>query len=110
MSKLVFKTSKKGRLVLTFTSNINVDNGITNTPQGDKVSEMELFTDDDGVPSMIEWVVYDEEGDTEFVEHIGLWFEGKDLTDYDGVFELPIEAAKLIRKAGYRVSTSDFLS
>lgn len=110
MSKLEFKTNKNGNLELSFTSNINVDNGITNTPQGEKLSEMELFLDDDGVPSMIEWVVYDEEGDTEFVECIGLSFEGKDLVDYDGVFELPIEAAKLIRKAGYRVSTNDFLS
>lgn len=110
MSKLEFKTNKNGNLEVSFTSNINVDNGITNEPQGDKLSEMELFTNDNGTPTMIEWVVYDEEGDTEFVESIGLFFDGKDLVDYDGVFELPIEAAKLIRKAGYRVSTEDFLS
>lgn len=110
MSKLEFKTNDNGNLELSFTSNINIDNGYTNEPQGDKLSEMELFTDADGTPNTIEWVVYDKNGDVEFVEHIGLWFEGKDLTDYDGVFELPVEAAKLIRKAGYRVSTSDFLS
>lgn len=110
MSKLEFKINDNGNLELSFTSNINVDNGITNTPQCEKLSEMELYVDDDGTPTGIEWVVYDEEGDTEFVEFIGLAFEGKDLVDYDGVFELPLEAAKLIRKAGYRVSTEDFLS
>lgn len=103
MSELTFKTNKNGNLELSFTSNINVDNGITNTPQGEKLSEMELYTGDDGVPTGIEWVVYDEEGDTEFVEFIGLNFDGKTLVDYDGVFELPLEAAKLIRKYGYRV-------
>jgi|TARA_R110000822_G_scaffold6851_6_gene28633 hypothetical protein len=98
-----FITNKNGNLELKFSSPINVDNGTTNIPQGERESEMELFLDDDGVPSMIEWVVYDEEGDTEFVEGIGLWFEGKSLTDYDGVFELPMEAIKLIRKFGYSV-------
>ena len=29
---------------------------------------------------------------------IGLWFDGKSLEDYDGVFELPKEAIKLIDK------------
>ena len=35
--------------------------------------------------------------------HIGLWFEGKNLSDYDGVFELPKQAVALIRKAGFVV-------
>jgi hypothetical protein len=108
--ELNFKTNKRGNLEVSFNSNINVDNGHTNESQGDLLSEMELFTDDKGVPTGIEWVVYDDEGETQFVEDIGLWFEGKDLIDYDGVFELPVEAAKLIRKAGYRVSTDEFLS
>lgn len=29
------------------------------------------------------------ENDGEFIENIGLWFDGKTLVDYDGVFELP---------------------
>jgi len=31
----------------------------------------------------------------------GLWFEGKELTDYDGVFELPTEIINILEKAGY---------
>lgn len=97
------KITKKdnGNLVGVFTSNINIDNGVSNTSIGTKTSEMELFIDDDGTPSMIEWVVEDDE---EIVEHIGLSFDGKDLDDYDGVFELPKEAILLIKESGYNVS------
>jgi hypothetical protein len=109
MSKLEFKTNKLGNLEVSFESNINVDNGSYNIPQGKMLSEMELYTNENGTPTGIEWVVYNQEGDAEFVEEIGLFFDGKTLIDYDGVFELPVEAAKLIRKAGYKVS-NDFLS
>lgn len=94
-----FTKSQDGNLMVTFESNINVDNGYTNASQGIKISEMELFTNDNETPTGIEWIV----NDGEFVEGIGLWFDGRTLTDYDGVFELPKEAIKLIRKAGYRV-------
>lgn len=58
----------------------------------------------------IEWVFSPVNSpDDEDVEHIGLTFDGKTLTDYDGVFELPKEAVKLIRKAGFRVP-KDFLN
>jgi hypothetical protein len=33
----------------------------------------------------------------------GLWFEGKDLIDYDGVFELPRAVVRGIRELGYIV-------
>jgi len=98
-----FKFNVRNNWELTFNSNINIDNGINNDPQGEKESNMELFQDEGKAPSGIEWVVYDAEGDTEFVENIGLNFDGKSLVDYDGVFELPIEAIKLIRKSGYSV-------
>ncbi len=91
-------TNNHGNLELEFFSPINIDNGYTNEYQGDFTSTMELFFYD-GTPSAIEWVV----NDGEFVEHIGLFFENKKLEDYDGVFELPKEAIKLIRKAGYVV-------
>ena len=32
---------------------------------------------------------------------IGLIFEGRRVVDYDGVFELPIQAVKLLEAAGY---------
>lgn len=98
-----FITNQNGNLQLNFSSPINVDNGITNEPQGVMQSEMELFKDDNGTPNAIEWTVYDKDGYMEFNEGIGLWFDGKSLEDYDGVFELPKEAIKLIRKAGYTV-------
>jgi hypothetical protein len=34
----------------------------------------------------------------------GLWFEDKNLTDYDGVFELPSEVIAAIRELGYTVA------
>jgi len=97
-----YTTNEQGNLVLTFESNINVDDGFTNHSQGTKKSEMELFTNKNGTPTFIEWVV----NDGEFVEGIGLSFDGKVLEDYDGVFELPEQAAKLIRKAGFTVPKS----
>ena len=95
-----YKTNKDGNLELEFTSPVNIDNGTTNEFQGNFTSTMELFKNGKGTPTSIEWIV----GDCEMVEHIGLVFEGKELCDYDGVFELPKQAIKLIRKAGYIVS------
>lgn len=34
----------------------------------------------------------------------GLWFEGKSLTDYDGVYELPAEVIAGIRELGFTVT------
>lgn len=34
----------------------------------------------------------------------GLWFDGKNLIDYDGVFELPMKVIKALRAAGFSVS------
>ena len=34
----------------------------------------------------------------------GLWFEGKNLIDYDGVYELPAEVIAGIRELGYIVA------
>lgn len=35
---------------------------------------------------------------------IGLWFKGKELSDYDGVFFLPREAGEMLKDAGYVVA------
>ena len=48
---------------------------------------------------MIEWDI----PALETCEHIGLTFEHKTLTDYDGVFSLPREAIKFLRKQGFRI-------
>jgi len=34
----------------------------------------------------------------------GLWFDGKDLRDYDGAYELPAACIAQIEELGYRVS------
>ena len=33
----------------------------------------------------------------------GLWFKGKNLVDYDGVFELPKEVIQALRDTGFYV-------
>lgn len=46
---------------------------------------------------MIEWIVGDEEDYAE----IGIENVGKDITGYDGVFELPKEAIQLLKENGF---------
>ena len=103
---MTYTITKDGNLMLTFSSVLVLETSMSPMVKrlGDSISTMELFTDDDNVPSMIEWDVEE----LEITEHIGLWFEGKELVGYDGVFELPTEAVKLIRKGGYKVP-SDML-
>ena len=38
----------------------------------------------------------------------GLWFEGKILVDYDGVFELPKEVIQALRDLGFYVDPEFF--
>lgn len=38
----------------------------------------------------------------------GLWFEGKELVDYDGVFALPREVGETLREHGYTVDETCF--
>lgn len=92
-------TKQNGNLELTFSSPINIDNGYTNRPLGDHESTMELFFDSEGVPNCIEWYIES----LDICEHIGLYFKGKKLTDYDGIFALPPQSVSLIRKSGYIV-------
>lgn len=39
----------------------------------------------------------------EHYAEIGLWFDGKELSDYDGVFFLPREVGEMLADAGYSV-------
>ncbi len=98
---MTYTITKNGNLMLTFSSVLGLETSMSPMVEsfGECLSTMELFTDDENIPSMIEWYVEE----LERTEHIGLWFEGKELVDYDGVFELPTEAVKLIRKAKYIV-------
>ena len=67
---------------------------------------MELFTDDGTITAsgsgQIEWI-YNVGTKGEDMEHIGVWWKNKSLTDYDGVFDLPKQAIELMRQAGIRV-------
>ena len=77
---------------LEFISNINEDNGVTNTSVGIKQSEMEFFND------FIEWII----NDGEYCEGIGLEIDENSnlLTGYDGVFEIPVQAMLLAAANG----------
>lgn len=94
--------NKDGNFEITFISNINIDNGFTNQSIGDKQSSMELFTNDEGEPTFIEWVVNDDD----FIESIGIEYDEyeKEVTGYDGVFDLPKEAIQLLELSGFKVS------
>ena len=60
---------------------------------------MDLYIHDGCKSGLIEWTYENEDDDG--VEHIGLWFDGKTVTGYDGVFELPQEAIQLLEENGY---------
>jgi hypothetical protein len=83
---------------IEFESPVNRDNGTTNEPLGTHKSTMELFAFDDGHYS-IEWDI----PALDTTEEIGIWHNNKTLTDYDGVFELPNEAIKLLENNGFIV-------
>ena len=71
-------------------------------------NEMELFIDETNLDYlMIEWIVYDpnyiEDSDYDeylYVEHIGIWKKGNMVVDYDGVFQLPEQAIKMLQDHG----------
>lgn len=81
-----------------FTAEFVLERSIT--PVLDKLgtheSKMSLYHDGEDC-GYIEWEVptLDE------VVNIGLWFDGKELTDYDGVFSLPEEAIQLLEENGF---------
>jgi hypothetical protein len=84
----------------TFKSNINVDNGYTNHSQGYHEFTMELFFTEGGEPCMIEWDI-PSLGET---EHIGIEVDGKNVTGYDGVFEMPEQAITMLEELGFDCS------
>ena len=49
--------------------------------------------------------IYDlESGGEEWYAEGGIWFDGKEVTDYDGVFSLPIPVIEKLREWGYDCS------
>lgn len=95
-----FTLNTQGRTVMSFKSNINIDNGFTNKSLGEHLSTMEMFLHEDGKHGLIEWDI----PSIEETEHIGVWFDDDNvLTDYDGVFDLPLQAIILLEHLGYTV-------
>ena len=72
---------------------------------GKHPSTMELWQCDDAGHYFIEWDI----PSLERTEEIGIWFDAgtQELTDYDGVFSLPIQAIALLEENGIKVG-ADF--
>ena len=83
----------------TFTSNINKETSYGSNSMGVQSSTMELHSTDDPTYCFIEWDL----PDLEETVTIGIWLEEKALSEYDGVFSLPIQAVELLREFGITV-------
>ena len=72
--------------------------------QNDMTLRVEKW-DAPGVPKsgFIQWN-YGRQAPDEDETIIGVWFDGKTVSDYDGVFELPVQAAELLIECGFDVS------
>lgn len=79
-------------------------------------NEMTLYISEDGLMGSIDWeydLIQDDDLDSDTYElirflhdgddsvGIGLWFDGKTVTDYDGVFEIPKQAVEMLEENGY---------
>jgi len=86
----------------TFVSELILETSLNSCPSplGKHTSTMTLygFTDDPDY-YFIEWDI----PTLEECENIGIWCEDgtKTLRDYDGVFELPVEAIELLKENGF---------
>ena len=88
---------------ITHTTPINLEYSSGSISQGKHGWTMDLHFENDNT-GFIEWDI----PSLDRTENIGLWFDidrdGKrSLSDYDGVFVLPIEAIELMRKNGVEV-------
>jgi hypothetical protein len=82
-----------------FFSPINLENSFTNKNLSRNTkSEMDITINEDGTGS-VEWEVEE----LDMGEGIGLWFEGNELTDYDGVFSLPEQLINFLIEKGYNM-------
>lgn len=70
---------------------------------------MDLYLSKEDGRGMIEWVIGVDDEYPE-VEHIGLWWDAdtKTLTDFDGVMQLPHQAAEMLSEYGVSVDQEEF--
>ncbi|MBT2325518.1 hypothetical protein J7E62_24600 [Variovorax paradoxus] len=68
---------------------------------GKHPSSMELWQGEEAGYAFIEWDI----PALDRTEEIGIWFDRdtKELTDYDGIFSLPVEAIALLEENGIKV-------
>ena len=92
-----YTKNKAGNWVLTFSSNINIEQFGKNHSQGTHKSTMELYLNEKKEPCMIQW--------DNPIDSIGMEieFNGGEVTGYDGVFELPTQAIELLKHAGFKI-------
>lgn len=83
-----------------FISNINKETSYNSQTLGTHTSTMDLHSTDDPAYCFIEWNILT----LEHTETVGIFLEGKALSDYDGVFSLPKEAIELLRENNITVS------
>jgi hypothetical protein len=88
---------------LEFTSPINRENsfGQVNLSENTK-SQMTININPEGKGYVL-WEI----DELEIEEGIGLWFQGNELIDYDGVFELPPELVKFLSQQGYDMTWAE---
>ncbi len=106
-------TEEEKKIVIEFLSDVSVDNGYTNKYLGKFKSTMELYDIEleegkkgkEGSAS-IEWIV--EQEDEDMVEHINVYFEKGKVTDFDGVFDLPRQAKKLLKLINITIPNNIF--
>jgi hypothetical protein len=81
--------------------NLSLDTSFGSIKQEEGVElEVTVGIKEDGEYGWFE--LYDiETGGDEWYAEGGLWFDGKTLTDYDGVFELPIPVEEKLKEWGY---------
>lgn len=89
--------------VIEFDQELVLENSYTSTNIGMFHNRMELIMNEKTGNGYIIWN-YGKKSADEDEEQIGLWFNGKELTDYDGVYSLPKEAITLIKQNGYTLS------
>jgi len=66
------------------------------------ICSMEFFVSDCGCYGQIEWII-NYLDNCEDVRLIGLGFNKDVLTDYEGVYPMPVEALNLVQSCGYKV-------
>jgi len=88
---------------ITFTSPINIEYSTSahSAQLGQHESTMALFASDEEGYYSIEWDI----PVLEDTVYIGIWAdEYKIVCDYDGVFQLPKEAVRLLRANGFTIT------